>query len=150
MNIFDELHKDHDKLQKTLQQILESKSAKTRQRQFETVKDLFLSHADAEEQVFYAALEQQGISDALVALEEHSVVRFLMASMDQMDIEDEHWMAKCQVLDELVQHHIEEEESQLFEKAREFLDDNRAKEMAREFGRLKKEAMAGTSHSTAS
>jgi len=50
---------------------------------------------------------------------------------------DAFWHARCQVLSELIEHHIDEEESDIFENASEFLDKQRAQRLAREFEQRK-------------
>ena len=78
-------------------------------------------HAGIEEMVFYPAVrERLGMSDDMVleALEEHHVVKILLAELDAMSAADERYGAKMTVLIEIVRHHVAEEEGDMFPKVR--------------------------------
>ncbi len=78
-------------------------------------------HAGIEEMVFYPAVrERLGMSDEMVleALEEHHVVKILLAELDSMSADDERYGAKMTVLIEIVRHHVAEEEGTMFPKVR--------------------------------
>lgn len=78
-------------------------------------------HASIEETVFYpairTALTQQDL--VLEALEEHHLVKLSLAELDGMDPAAERYVAKMTVLMEMVRHHVEEEEDDLFPKVRQ-------------------------------
>ncbi|MGH8895753.1 MAG: hemerythrin domain-containing protein [Egibacteraceae bacterium] len=79
-------------------------------------------HTQIEEQVFYPAV-QAGDGDKLDAMvregvEEHHVVDLLIEEIEGLDAGDEAFAAKMTVLIENVEHHAEEEESELFPKTR--------------------------------
>lgn len=76
-------------------------------------------HTQLEEQLFYPALDQGGPKKAhelvLESLEEHHVVKLVLEELPQIDFDDEErFHAKLTVLKELVQHHVEEEEKEMF------------------------------------
>ena len=77
-------------------------------------------HARIEEEIFYPAL--RNAADADDALDEadveHSHVKELVAQLEQSEPDDELFEARVKVLSEYVQHHVEEEESTIFSKAR--------------------------------
>lgn len=77
-------------------------------------------HATIEEELFYPAVRQQiededGIMDE--ADEEHHEAKVLIAELELMSGEEDHYCAKFTVLAENVRHHIEEEEGEMFPKA---------------------------------
>jgi len=79
-------------------------------------------HATVEEELFYPALRQEindeeGIMDE--ADEEHHVAKILIAELEKMTGDEEHWEAKFTVLAESVRHHIKEEEGKMFRQAKE-------------------------------
>lgn len=82
---------------------------------------LFMQHAVAEEEIFYPAVRQairhsrDMINEALV---EHAVAKDLVAQIQAMHPDDELYNAKVKVLGELIEHHIQEEESEMFERAK--------------------------------
>jgi hemerythrin-like domain-containing protein len=59
---------------------------------------------------------------ALEAYEEHGVVDMIMSEIEQTPVEDETWMAKFTVMKENLEHHIEEEEGEMFKQARQVFD----------------------------
>jgi len=81
--------------------------------------------------------------DALEAIEEHHAAELILNEMAAMPIHDEHWAAKLVVLTELVQHHVEEEESTIFDDAREFLSEDQLDSITEQFQQHKKQ-LAGT------
>lgn len=79
-------------------------------------------HAAIEEEIFYPALREasQDSEDQLdEALVEHASVKALVSQIAQMDSHDELYDAKVKVLGEYVNHHVKEEEGEMFAKARE-------------------------------
>ena len=92
------------------------------------VRDLVVEHlsvhAGLEELVFYPALrEASEETEALVleGLEEHHMVKLALSELEKMAPTDERFTAKMTVLIENVRHHVEEEESELFDAARKAL-----------------------------
>ena len=78
-------------------------------------------HAALEEELVYPAVAEVIDDEELVneAKEEHHVAKFLIKELRKMDAEDEGFSTKFKVLGELVGHHIEEEEGELFPQAQE-------------------------------
>jgi len=82
-------------------------------------------HTSIEETTFYPAISD--VTDEVHELvvegeEEHRVAKELMAEVQGLSPEDEHWAAKMKVLIESVEHHAEEEEKEMFPKLRSALD----------------------------
>lgn len=91
-----------------------------------------VKHAEVEELVFYPAVRSE--IDGLDAeidedLEEHHAAELLLWEIDKMTSDDERFDAKVGVLGELVSHHLEEEEQDLFPRVREALDDQRRRQL---------------------
>jgi hemerythrin superfamily protein len=83
--------------------------------------ELFI-HSKVEEEIVYPAVKDKGedAEDIIDEAEnEHRVVKFMMAELSKMSAEDEQFEAKVTVLCELVNHHIKEEEKEMFKKLRE-------------------------------
>ena len=78
-------------------------------------------HAQIEEEIFYPALRNAGDADDALdeADVEHSHVKELVAQLEASEPGDDLFEARFKVLSEYVQHHVEEEESTLFSKARQ-------------------------------
>ena len=78
-------------------------------------------HAALEEELVYPAVAEVIDDEELVneAKEEHHVAKLLIKELRKMDAEDEGFSTKFKVLGELVGHHIEEEEGEMFPQAQE-------------------------------
>lgn len=79
------------------------------------------THMMVEEDIFYPAVRELGTkkTDGIVpeAYEEHHVVKLVLAELPDVDLEDEQFEAKVTVLSELIEHHVEEEETEMFKSA---------------------------------
>jgi hemerythrin superfamily protein len=79
-------------------------------------------HAQIEEEIFYpatreASKETEDMVDEAVV--EHASAKDLIAQILDMDPEDDLYDAKVKVLSEMIEHHVEEEEKEMFPKVRE-------------------------------
>jgi hemerythrin superfamily protein len=78
-------------------------------------------HADLEEKLIYPAIREQIDEEEMMneAVEEHHLVHVLIKELKKLKPKDETFQAKFKVLGELVKHHIEEEEGEMFPKAQD-------------------------------
>ncbi len=92
-------------------------------------------HMEIEEGIFYPAVRslETKKTDEIVpeAYEEHHVVKLVLDELPDYDVEDERFEAKMTVLEELIEHHVEEEETDMF-KAAARLGNARLEELAEE------------------
>lgn len=91
-----------------------------------------VKHAEIEEQVFYPAVREEvdGVADLVDEdLEEHHAAELLMDELDRMSAEATRYDAKVTVLIENVEHHMEEEEEDLFPEVRTQLSEARRREL---------------------
>jgi hemerythrin superfamily protein len=90
---------------------------------FLQIADKLAIHAAIEEKHFYPAARDKNTEDLLLeAAEEHLSVKRLIADLLKLDEEDDTFEAKVKVLQEQVEHHVEEEEGELFPKVEKLLD----------------------------
>jgi hemerythrin-like domain-containing protein len=93
-------------------------------------------HTKIEEEIFYPAVRETGTSKAEEmideAFEEHHVVELVLAELPKVDPEDARFEAKMTVLSELVEHHVEEEEGEMFPMAEKKLGAERIKELGQQ------------------
>jgi hypothetical protein len=120
------LKADHDKVKKLLAELetTTERGVKTRQELFATIKGELTVHETIEEEIFYPALLEKAKTHdiTLEGYEEHHVVDLLMGELEDLDVADESWGAKASVMKENVEHHIEEEEGDMFVKTRQVFD----------------------------
>lgn len=148
MMIYDELKKDHDQVKETMTRIEEmsSRASTSKVKLFEEMRAALTAHLRAEEKVFYDALkrEKSAHGSALEGYEEHHVADLLMREISRLPPGDERWTAKFTVLKENVEHHVEEEEGEIWAKAREVFDEARAQELGKAFVTEKEKRLAKT------
>jgi len=130
------LKTDHEKVSGIFEKLEETteRAEKTREELFTKLKQELDLHAHVEEKIFYPALkESEETRDiTMEGIQEHHVVKVLLRELDAMGVTSETWTAKLKVLKENVEHHVEEEEEDMFKKARTVL----SKEQLEELGTL--------------
>ena len=78
-------------------------------------------HMAIEEEVFYPAIHElkHEIGESVdEGLEEHHLAKVLIEELGSLEPTDESWVAKVTVLIESVEHHVDEEEEELFPRVR--------------------------------
>jgi len=122
MNAITLLKNDHDKVKKLLTELetTTERGIKTRSELFATIKGELMVHETIEEEIFYPELKAHPKAKDIVleGFQEHHVVDLLMAELESLDVSDETWGAKAIVMKENIEHHIEEEEGEMFKIAR--------------------------------
>lgn len=114
-------HRDVKKLFTAFQKLADAKApAEELQEIAIQICEALTAHAAVEEEIFYPALREAAVNadDELDEAEvEHSSVKDLIAQIQAMDPNDELYNAKVKVLGEYVDHHVQEEEKEMFPKA---------------------------------
>jgi hemerythrin superfamily protein len=117
---------DHRKVKalfKEFERANESQGRRDRARTSELVSQICSElkiHAEIEEEIFYPAVRKKIEDSDLMdeALVEHAGAKDLIAQLEEMDVDDELYDAKVTVLGEQIDHHVKEEESEMFPKAK--------------------------------
>ncbi len=145
MNAFTLLKADHQKVAGILKKIDETteRAVKTREELFTQVKTELDVHTRIEETIFYPALKdaEETRDITLEAFEEHRLVKQLLRELDAADKGSEEWTAKFTVLKENIEHHVEEEEDDMFKKARKVLSDEEAETLGTRMEEAKTERL---------
>jgi hemerythrin-like domain-containing protein len=140
------LKDDHAKVKKMLTALEETteRAVKTRQEGLAELKRELQVHEAIEEEIFYPALKQHAEAKEIVleAYEEHDVVDTIMGEIERTPVEDERWAAKFKVMKENLEHHIEEEEGEMFKKARDVFDRGTLEELGRQMKERKDAGLA--------
>jgi hemerythrin superfamily protein len=86
----------------------------------ETICNELTVHAQIEEEIFYPALREAIDDEDLMdeADVEHASAKQLIAQLEQLDVGGDHYDALVTVLGEYIEHHVKEEEGEMFSKAR--------------------------------
>ncbi len=137
------LTEDHEKVKKLLEELDSTTAdASDRRRQlFSQIRREMEIHETIEEEILYPALNSHAEAKEVVleGYEEHHVVDTIMGELDDLSFEDETWGAKLSVMKENVEHHIEEEEEEMFVKARELLEPAQLEQLGGRMTARKKE-----------
>jgi len=124
MNAFDLLKADHRKVAELFEQ-LETAGGVRKLDVFKRIKSELEVHTHIEETIFYPALEKPEETHDLTleAYEEHNLVKSLLGELSGAQSATDEWQARAKVLRENVEHHVDEEENELFDKAGDALTD---------------------------
>jgi hemerythrin-like domain-containing protein len=123
------LKQDHRQVKELLGE-LEETSARGRKKRESLLERIALElrvHARLEEEIFYPAYQEAATKreDAKLffeATEEHAIAEQELALLEESDSGGDVFAARAKVLKDLVEHHIEEEEKQMFPRAKKLLD----------------------------
>ena len=136
------LKEDHEKVKELFDRFEETDGSATKAKIVSQALLELKVHATVEEELFYPAVRQQiedeeGIMDE--ADKEHHVAKILIAELEKMTGDEDHWEAKFVVLAESVRHHIKEEEGKMFKEAKK--TDIDFDELGSRMARLKQKLM---------
>jgi hypothetical protein len=141
------LKDDHDKVKKMLNELdgTTERAEKTRTEGLEKLKSELEVHETIEEEILYPALKEYAKTKdiALEGYEEHHVVDLVMSELEGVSVADEIWMAKFTVMKENLEHHIEEEEGEMFKQARQVMDESELDELGDRMAARKADLQAG-------
>lgn len=142
MDIYTRLEKDHEKQRRLSDQLLETTGdSPERKRLFEALKTEIEAHAAAEEQTFYAELisHADGQEQARHSVAEHKEAADLLEELTDADMASGGWLTKFKTLKHDLEHHMDEEEADVFDLARSLISDEQAKKLAANFEEQKAE-----------
>ncbi len=140
MDIYTYLHKDHLKVSKLFKEITASKNQEQREKLFLEIKKELELHADPEHETFYKALEKKpkGKEDAEHGTKEHNEIKKALKAISKISSENEsEWLINLGKLIHIVEHHVEDEESTMFEDGKKIISDKQAVLLAEEMDSLK-------------
>jgi hemerythrin-like domain-containing protein len=139
------LKEDHRKVKKLLAELESTteRGVKTREELFTKVKQELVIHEAIEEEIFYPALKEHPKTKeiALEGYEEHHVVDTVMAEIEGVAYDDEKWGAKFTVMKENLEHHIEEEEGEMFKQAKQVFDQDELTQLGESMKARKEDLM---------
>ncbi len=98
---------------------------------FTRLKETLVAHEAMEEEVLYPALKAHPKAEELTleAYEEHHVVDLILEELQMTPFSDEQWGAKFTVAKENIEHHIDEEEGEMFKLIRDIFSDDEREQM---------------------
>lgn len=133
MDAFTLLKNDHKTVAALFEKIepTTERAVKTREEAFGKLKEELEVHAHIEETILYPVLKKEAETRDITfeGVEEHHVIKTLLAELARMAVDSEEWTAKTKVLQENVDHHVEEEETKMFKLAREVLSKDQIEDL---------------------
>jgi len=131
------LKADHATVKRLLRQLDDTtdRAVKERERLVNEIERELKTHAQLEEEVFYPAFKAATAKDKEVqalfyeAAEEHHVVDMVLPALKVANPKSPEFTAKATVLKELVEHHIKDEETEMFPAARRLFSDDQLREL---------------------
>ncbi len=132
----DLLKKQHREVKAMFRQVQKTENPRERRKYLDKIGQALKIHTSIEEEIFYPAVGQIGTEKAegmvAEAYEEHHVVDLVLAELPKVDPNDERFEAKMKVFSELVEHHADEEEAQMFPMAERKLGTQRLAELGQQ------------------
>jgi iron-sulfur cluster repair protein YtfE (RIC family) len=139
------LKQDHQKVRQLLKRLVSNGTEDL----LEEIEDALRVHTQIEEEIFYPAFKEAVESQKdehlyYEALEEHHIVDLVIPEIKASTEGSEQFDAKAKVLKDIVEHHAEEEEKEMFPKARKAIGAARLRELGEELQDRKQQLMGGT------
>jgi len=144
-DIYKAIKSDHERHRQLLDTIGDtSGDSATRREAWDEFYHDVKSHAAAEEETFYSKLISKtwGQDSARHSVHEHQQLDDIMEELNEMDMSEGAWLEKFKKLDHDYQHHIDEEEDEVFGRARKIIDDSEIKGYGERFLKRKEEERA--------
>jgi len=145
-NAINLLKKDHENVKKLLSDLesTTARGAKKRQQLLDTIESELEVHTRIEEEIFYPAFEQAGRKEDdselyFEAREEHRLVDDVLPKLKECDPGSTEFGGKATVLKDLVEHHAEEEEKEMFPRMRKLLSNEELEELGERMEERKKQ-----------
>jgi hemerythrin superfamily protein len=142
-NAIDMLEGQHREVEDLFAKLEKADRGERKQKLFTLIADKLAVHASIEEEAFYPAVKAKRTEDILLeSLEEHLGIKRVLSDLIDLDASDETFDAKAKVLQEQVEHHVEEEEDDLFPKVRKIFDEETLVAIAQQMAMLQEELLA--------
>jgi hemerythrin superfamily protein len=140
------LKDDHEKVTKLFKQFKSADNANNDTKKSAIVEEIAAAlnvHASVEEEIFYPAVKkaraEETKDEVREAYEEHKQIKALLAALSKTNPDDETFDSKVKVLQEDVEHHVKEEEGQMFPDAKKFLGNEKLQTLGEQIAARKEE-----------
>lgn len=135
MNVIELLKEDHRKVEGFFQKVKATDESEHKDL-FEQIKEELEIHAHVEEVIFYPKLKEEGDKElqdiTLEGIEEHHQAKIFLRELSSLADESEKFEPKLKVLMEDIEHHVQEEEGEMFPMVEEQFDEATLEELGRQ------------------
>lgn len=146
MDAFELLEKHHREMEQIFAELepTTESALKTREENFRRLQKELEVHTQIEEMILYPVLKKETETRDITfeGYEEHNVAKHLLEEMAVMDVTSEVWTAKLKVLKESIEHHVKEEETEMFIDARKALSEEEIQDLGARLEAKKNELSA--------
>jgi iron-sulfur cluster repair protein YtfE (RIC family) len=145
MNAIELLKSDHQKVSRLFQKVKATEDSE-HQELFEKIKEELEIHTHIEETIFYPKIkEEEELKDlVLEGIEEHHQVKIFLRELSNLTDDSEKFEPKLKVLMEDVEHHVQEEEGEMFPKIEEIFDTAALEDLGKQLEAEKQNYKKGT------
>jgi hemerythrin superfamily protein len=144
-NALELIKDDHDRIKDMFSKALKADDPGSRSELLQRIRAELIAHERMEEDVFYPALRsasEKAKDIVLEGYEEHHVIDVILDEMFEVPEDTDQWHAKLKVLHENLEHHIEEEEEEMFSRARKAMSKETLDELGQKMAQSKQAASA--------
>ncbi|MBA4184268.1 MAG: hemerythrin domain-containing protein [Acidobacteria bacterium] len=140
MNAIELLKDDHDKVDKLFQKVKATEEGEEHKELFKKIKAELDAHTHIEEKIFYPRLkEKEELEDiVLEGIEEHHQAKIFLRELASLTEDSEKFEPKLKVLMEDIEHHVMEEEGEMFPKVKKNFDKAELAELGKQMEEEKK------------
>ena len=133
MNAIELLKSQHREVEDLFEKFEDAERSAAKRAIAEEIFDKLTVHAAIEERHFYPAIKAKQTEDLLLeALEEHLAAKRVIADLLDLEPSDVTFEPKVKVLKEQIEHHVEEEEEELFPKVEKLMSEDELSAIAQE------------------
>ncbi len=139
MNIFEAIRRDHEIQRDLLKKLVETAGKNDeRIRLYQECKHQLKIHENAEERYFYTYLMEKDITQekARHSVAEHHEIDELLEKLDKTEMTSSSWLVFAKELKHLVEHHLDEEEHEVFQLAGKALTEAQKISIAKEYNEM--------------
>ena len=139
MNAIELLKADHDKVDRLFQKVKATEESEHKAL-FEKIKEELEIHTHIEETIFYPKLKEEPELEDIVleGIEEHHQAKIFLREIAGLVDDSEKFEPKLKVLMEDIEHHVQEEEGQMFPKVEELFDEATLEDLGKQMEEEKK------------
>lgn len=140
MSIYENIRKDHERHRELLEKLADTTGdSETRRECWEAFYYDVKAHAAAEEETFYSPLmaDSDGQDDARHSVAEHKEMDDIIEELNATEFSSAAWLTRFKTLKHDYEHHMEEEENDIFEKAKQVFDQEQASSIGQKFVKRK-------------
>ena len=103
---------------------------------FDTLNEKLTLHMKLEETIFYPVAKKVDEDAVVEASDEHANIKAMLRKLSGIEASDETFKNKIKVLKELVEHHVDEEETELFPACKKSMGEKEMTVLGRKMGEL--------------